>query len=83
MVGEEERLNVPEGAHTFERDDVIQGVEVAERLLAAQFWAAVLLQAWSMLEATLRLLAEEVSVTLKGLSSSITTTLGSRRNFGA
>ena len=37
LVGEEEQLNVPEEARPFERDDVIQGIEVAERLVAAQF----------------------------------------------
>jgi hypothetical protein len=68
LVGEEERLNVPEGVRPFERDDIIQGIEAAERLVAAQFWAAALLQAWSTLEATLRLLSEEEGIVLERLT---------------
>jgi REase_AHJR-like len=68
LVGEQEQLSVPEGARPFAREDIIEGIEAAERLLAAQFWAAALLQAWSTLEATLRLLAEEEGLALKGLS---------------
>jgi REase_AHJR-like len=68
LVGEEEQLNAPEEARPFERDDIIQGIEVAERLVAAQFWAAALLQAWSTLEATLRLLSEEEGLVLERLT---------------
>jgi Holliday junction resolvase-like predicted endonuclease len=56
LVGEEEQLSVPEGVRPLERDDILRGIEAAERLLAAEFLAAALLQAWSTLEATLRLL---------------------------
>jgi hypothetical protein len=67
LVGEEQ-LSVPEGAHPFERDDILRGLESAERLLAAEFLAAALLQAWSTLEATLRLLSEEEGVVLERLT---------------
>jgi hypothetical protein len=68
LVGEEEQLNIPEGAHPFERDDIQQGLEAAERLLAAEFLAAALLQAWSTLEATLRLLSEEEGFVIEGFT---------------
>jgi hypothetical protein len=68
LVGEEEQLSVPEGAHPFERDDILQSLEAAERLLAAEFLAAALLQAWSTLEATLRLLSEEEGFVLEGFT---------------
>jgi hypothetical protein len=65
LVGEEEQLNVPEGVRPFGKDDIIQGIEAAERLVAAEFWAAALLPAWSTLEATLRQLSEEEGVVLE------------------
>jgi REase_AHJR-like len=68
LVGEEEQLSVLEGAHPFERDDILRGLETAERLLAAEFLAAALLQAWSTLEATLRLLSAEEGVVLERLT---------------
>jgi hypothetical protein len=68
LVGEEEQLNVPDGVRPFERDDIIQGLEAAERLLAAEFLAAALLQAWSTLEATLRLLSQEEGFVLEGFT---------------
>ena len=52
LVGEEEQLRAPEGAHSFERDDILRGIEAAERLVASEFSEAALLLAWSTLEAT-------------------------------
>jgi hypothetical protein len=68
LVGEEEQLSIPEGARPFERDDILRGLEAAERLLATEFLAAALLQAWSTLEATLRLLSTEEGLVLERLS---------------
>jgi hypothetical protein len=68
VVGEEDQLNVPEGAHPFERDDIFRGIEEAERLVASGFSEAALLQAWSTLEATVRLLSEGEGLVLERLN---------------
>jgi hypothetical protein len=68
VVGEEDQLNAPEGAHPFERDDIFRGIEGAERLVASGFSEAALLQAWSTLEATVRLLSEEEGLVLERLN---------------
>jgi hypothetical protein len=64
VVGEAERLIAPEGARPFERDDILRGIEAAERLLESGFSEAALLLAWSTSEATVRLLTEEEGVVL-------------------
>jgi hypothetical protein len=68
VVGEEVQSSVPEGARPFERDDILRNIEVAERLVASGFSEAALLLAWSMLEATVRLLTEEEGIVLERLS---------------
>jgi hypothetical protein len=68
VVGEEEQLSAPEGPRPLERDDVLGGIEAAERLVASGFSEAALLQAWSTLEATLRQLSEEEGVVLERLT---------------
>jgi REase_AHJR-like len=68
MVGEAEGLIAPEGARPFERDDVLRGIEAAERLLESGFSEAALLLAWSTSEATVRLLTEEEGVVLDRLN---------------
>jgi REase_AHJR-like len=68
VVGEEEQLSAPEEARPFERDDILRGIEVAERLVASGFSEAALLQAWSTLEATVRLLSEEEGFVLERLT---------------
>lgn len=68
LVAEGENLNVPEGVHPFEREDVVRGIEAAEALLKAGFPEAALLLAWSTVEATVRLLAEEEGIPLDRLS---------------
>jgi hypothetical protein len=62
VVGEGEILSTPEGARPLEREDILQRVEMAERLLEAEFPEAALLIAWSTSEATLRLLIEEEGI---------------------
>jgi hypothetical protein len=64
VVGEEEQLSTPEGSRPFARDDVLRGIEEAERLVASGFSEAALLLAWSISEATVRLLTEEEGVVL-------------------
>jgi hypothetical protein len=68
VVGEEEQLSAPEGARPFERDNILRGIEAAERLVASWFAEAALLQAWSALEATVRLLSEEEGLVLERLN---------------
>jgi uncharacterized protein YutE (UPF0331/DUF86 family) len=68
VVGEGEQLSTPEGARPFTRDDVLQGIEEAERLVASGFSEAALLSAWSISEATVRLLTEEEGIVLDGYS---------------
>jgi uncharacterized protein YutE (UPF0331/DUF86 family) len=64
VVGEAERLIAPEGARPFERDDILRGIEAAERLLESGFSEAALVLAGSTSEATVRLLTEEEGVVL-------------------
>jgi len=68
VVGEGERISAPEGAHPFERDEILRGIEAAERLLASGFSEAGLLLAWSTSEATVRLLIEEEGIVLDQLN---------------
>jgi hypothetical protein len=62
VVGGRERFSAPEGARLFERDDILRGIEAAERLLESGFSDASLLLAWSTSEATVRLLTEEEGI---------------------
>lgn len=68
MVGEEEQLSAPEGASPFARNDILRGIEAAEKLVASGFSEAALLLAWSTLEATVRLLTEEEGLVLEHLN---------------
>lgn len=64
MVGEGEQFITPEGARPFARGDVFRGIEEAEGLVASGFSESALLRAWSILEATVRLLTEEEGIVL-------------------
>jgi uncharacterized protein YutE (UPF0331/DUF86 family) len=68
VVGEGERMSAPEGARPFERDDILQRIEAAEKLLESGFSEAALLLAWSTSEATVRLLIEEEGIVLDHLN---------------
>lgn len=68
VVGEEEQLRAPEGAHPFAREDIFRSIEAAERLLELGFAEASLLLAWSAVEATVRLLTEEENIVLDRLT---------------
>ena len=65
VVGEMEKPSSPEGARPFEREDVLQRIEEAERLLALGFAEAALLIAWSASEATVRVLIEEEGISVE------------------
>ena len=67
IVGEEEQLRTPEGAHPFDRDDILRGIQASEQLLELGFSEAALLLAWSSLEAAVRLLAREEDLILDRL----------------
>ena len=67
IVGEEEQLRTPEGAHPFDRDDILRGIQASEQLLELGFSEAALLLAWSSLEATVRLLAMKEDLILDRL----------------
>jgi hypothetical protein len=69
VVGEGEQFSLPEGARPFTRDEVLQGIEEAERLVASGFSEAAFLLAWSISEATVRLLTEEEGIVLDRYSS--------------
>ena len=68
VVGEGEKLSVPEGARPFGRGDILQGMEAAEKLLESGFAEAALLLAWSAAEAAVRLLTEEEGTLLDRLT---------------
>ena len=54
LVGEPEKLDSPVGARSFERGNVVQRIEQAERSLEAGLPEAAFLLAWSALEAAAR-----------------------------
>jgi uncharacterized protein YutE (UPF0331/DUF86 family) len=68
VVGEGERMSAPEGARPFARDDILRGIEAAEKLLASGFSEAALLSAWATAEATVRLLIEAEGIVLDQLN---------------
>jgi uncharacterized protein YutE (UPF0331/DUF86 family) len=67
VVGEEDQWRAPAGARPFAREDILRGLEAAEKLLEAGFSEAALLLAWSASEATVRLLVEEEGIVLERL----------------
>ena len=58
-----EQLEALEDAHPFTREDVARGITEADRLLASGFVEAALLRGWSVVEPTVRLLAERDGLT--------------------
>lgn len=63
VVGEEEPLGISSGTHPLKKDDILQGVNTAEKLLQSGFFEAALMQAWSVVEAAVRLLIEAEGIT--------------------
>lgn len=70
MVAEGDTFNPPEGTIPMEREDILHGIEEAERLSESGFSIAALMLAWSASEATVRLLTLEEGVSLERLTPS-------------
>jgi uncharacterized protein YutE (UPF0331/DUF86 family) len=68
VVGEGEKLGLPESARPMEREDILGRVEKAERLLELGYPEDALLLAWSALEATVRLLIQRENISLDHLT---------------
>ena len=64
VIGEEEKINTPEGALPLERKEILQRLQESERLLDAGAVEAAVLIAWSTSEAAVRLLATEEGLNL-------------------
>jgi REase_AHJR-like len=64
VVREEEQWNAPEGTRSFEREDILRGIEATERLFEAGFAEAALVLAWTTSEAAVRLLTEAEGIEL-------------------
>ena len=65
FVGEESPFgDLEEEARPFKNEDILQGIETAEKLVASGFAEAALMSAWSTAEATVRLLIEAEGLSL-------------------
>jgi uncharacterized protein YutE (UPF0331/DUF86 family) len=64
VIGEEEKINTPEGALPLEREEILQRLQESERLLDTGAVEAAVLIAWSTSEAAVRLLATEEGLNL-------------------
>ena len=69
-VREKEKLNAPEDARPFAREDVYSRLETVEGLLETGSPEAAFLLGWGALEATVRLLVEKEQLTLERISPS-------------
>ena len=69
-VREKEKLNAPEDARPFAREDVYSRLETVEELLETGSPEAAFLLGWGALEATVRLLVEKEQLTLERISPS-------------
>ena len=65
MVGEPEKLDSPEGAQSFEDENILRRIEEAEKALESGLSEAAFLLAWSACEAAIREL-----LTLQGIANS-------------
>ncbi len=71
LVAEPEKLDSPEGARLFERENILRRIEEAEKALGSGLSEAALLLAWSACEAAIRVL-----IAAQGVSSTGITTAG-------
>ena len=71
MVGEPEKLDSPEGAQSFEDENILRRIEEAEKALTAGLSEAAFLLAWSACEAAIREL-----ITVQGVPNTDITTPG-------
>ena len=70
LVGEPERLESPDGAKSFEGENILQRIGQAEGVLEAGFAEAAYLLAWATFEAVLRGMIEEEGVSIKRITTS-------------
>jgi hypothetical protein len=68
LLGEKERMSLPEGAYPFDRENILSGTQASARLLELGFPEAALLLAWSSAEATIRLLTTAQGIVLDRLT---------------
>ena len=71
LVGEPEKLDSPDGAHSFGSDSILQRIREAELALESGLPEAAFVLAWSAMEAATR-----VSIAEQGISNSGITTPG-------
>ena len=62
LVAEPERLEAPEGARSFERDQILHRLEEAESLMEAGLLDTAFVMAWSACEAAIRAVVAEQCV---------------------
>ncbi len=66
FVGEESPFgDLEEDVRPFKNEDILQGIETAEKLVDSGFAEAALMSAWSTAEAAIRLLNEAEGITLE------------------
>ena len=69
LVGEPEKVDSPEGARSFEGDEILQRIDEAEKSLHAKVPEAAFLLAWAASEAVIRELLSAQGVSGKGITS--------------
>ncbi len=69
LVGEPEKLDSPEGVHSFEREGILQRIEEAESALESGLAEAAFVLAWSALEAATRVLIAAQGITNSGITT--------------
>ena len=69
LVGEPEKLDSPDGAHSFEHDGILQRIRQAESALESGLSEAAFVLAWSALEAAARSLIAAQGVSDSGIST--------------
>jgi len=70
LVGEPERLESPDGAKSFQGEDIVGRIAQAERVLESGFAEAAFVLAWAAFEAALREMIEEEGVSVKRITTS-------------
>ena len=69
MVGEPEKLDSPEGAQSFEDENILRRIEEAEKALGAGLSEAAFLLAWSACEAAIRELLTVQEISHSGITT--------------
>lgn len=69
LVAEPEKLDAPEGARSFDRGDVLERIDEAEKALGAGMSEAALVLGWSACEAAARVLVTEEEKSNRDISA--------------